>query len=116
MVNHELQQYITESRVDYVFSNQMGVASLVAFYGKTKVYMPKGQWKQFDAWGQPELKEGNNILYFAFDRPDAYEKLKHLFKQVKIDPQTRLFVKDSDIAVKTKVFLCRGYISGGEGL
>ena len=84
----------------------MGVGSLVAFYGKTEVHLFKGLWPQFDIWGQPELKKGNNILYFAFDEKDSLEKLKPLFKSVKLDPQKRLFAKDSDIPLKVEVYKC----------
>jgi len=104
-INYNLPKYIQEAKVDYVFSNQMGVASLVAFYGKTEVYMPKGMWRQFDIWSQPELKKGDSILYFAFDESDAEKKLKPLFESVKLDPQKRLFTKDSDIPIKTKVYI-----------
>jgi hypothetical protein len=108
-VNKELAPFIEKANVDYVFSNQMGVASLVAFYGKTEVYMPKGKWKQFDIWGQPELKKGDDILYFAYNKPGIYDKLKSDFETVEIDPQKRLFVKDSNIAEKMKVFVCTGF-------
>jgi 4-amino-4-deoxy-L-arabinose transferase-like glycosyltransferase len=106
-INQELPKYIQDAKVTYVFSNQMGVASLVAFYGKTEIYLPKGLWRQFDIWGQPELKKGDSILYFAFDEPGVEKKLKPLFESVKLDPQKRLFAKDSDIAIKTKVYVCR---------
>ncbi|MEE8638641.1 MAG: hypothetical protein V3T21_06360, partial [Candidatus Margulisiibacteriota bacterium] len=88
------------------------VASLVAFYGKTEVHMPKGLWRQFDIWGQPKLKKGDSILYFAFGKPQTHEKLKLLFKQVKIDPQKRLFIKDSNISEKTQIFICKGFKGG----
>jgi len=111
-INKELPQYIKKAKVDYVFSNQMGVASLVAFYGKTNVYMPKGLWKQFDIWGQPNIKKGDDILYFAFANEDAYKKLKPLFRRVEIDENKRLFAKDSDIPSKTKVLKCTGFKGG----
>lgn len=108
-INYELPKYIQEAKVNYVFSNQMGVASLVAFYGRTEVYMPKGMWRQFDIWGQPELKKGDSILYFAFDETDADKRLKPLFGSVKLDPQKRLFTKDSDIPIKTKVYTGKSF-------
>jgi len=105
-INYELPQFIKDSKVDYVFSNQMGVGSLIAFYGKTEVYLFKGQWPQFDIWGRPQLKKGNSILYFAFDETDAEKKLKTNFRQVKKDSQKRLFTKDSDIPLKVEVYRC----------
>lgn|GEM_PF-793487 len=112
-LNQELPKYIRDAKVNYVFSNQMGVASLVAYYGKTEVYMPKGLWRQFDLWDQPELKKGDSILYFAFDESDTEKRLKPLFGSVKLDPQKRLFAKDSDIPLKTKVYVCRQSIQSG---
>lgn len=111
-INRELPKYIKEADVDYVYSNQMGVASLVAFYGKTDVYMPKGQWIQFDIWGRPELKKGDNILYFVYNNSELYKKLEYLFKKVEIDQQKRLFAKDSDILIKTQAIVCRNFKGG----
>ncbi|MBU0501657.1 MAG: hypothetical protein KJ811_00225, partial [Candidatus Margulisbacteria bacterium] len=105
-INHELPEYIQDSKVDYIFSNQMGVGSLVAFYGKTEVYLFKGLWPQFDIWGQPELKKSDKILYFAFAENDAPEKLRKMFRRVKKDSQKRLFAKDSDIPLKVEVYHC----------
>ncbi|MFA6549350.1 MAG: hypothetical protein WCT39_05440, partial [Candidatus Margulisiibacteriota bacterium] len=116
-MNQELPQYIQDAKVTYVFSNQMGVASLVAFYGKTEIYLPKGLWRQFDIWGQPMLKKGDSILYFAFDESDAEEKLKPLFEGVKPDLQKRLFAKDSDIPLKTIVYTGKSFKEiKGQGL
>jgi 4-amino-4-deoxy-L-arabinose transferase-like glycosyltransferase len=111
-VNQELEQYVKEAKVDYVFSNQIGVASLAAFYGKTEAHMPEGRWKQFDIWGQPELKRGDDILYFAFNDPKMAKKLKPLFRRVKLDPQKRLFIKDSDISILTQVIHCIDFQGG----
>ncbi len=112
-INQELPQYIEQAQVDYVFSNQMGVASLVAFYGKTNVHMPQGLWTQFDIWGQPELKPGDDILFFAFADDKATEKLKPYFKTVTKDEQVRIFAKDSNIHTETKAYICKDYINPG---
>jgi dolichol-phosphate mannosyltransferase len=111
-INQELEGYIKASRVDHVFSNQMGVASLVAFYGKTEVYLPEGAWKQFDIWGRPELNRGDDILYFVFADPEKERKLRAIFSTVKPDKQKRLFTKDSNIPERTRVYVCRGYRGG----
>jgi 4-amino-4-deoxy-L-arabinose transferase-like glycosyltransferase len=108
-INHQLPKLIESSKVDYIFSNQMGVASLVAFYGKTDVYLPKGRWKQFDLWGHPELKKGDDIIYFAFADPEMEKKLKKVFWKVQLDPKKRLFIKDSNIPTRTQVYICRYY-------
>ncbi|MDI6731741.1 MAG: glycosyltransferase family 39 protein [Candidatus Margulisbacteria bacterium] len=115
-INSQLEQYIKDNKPTYVYSNQMGVGSLVAFYGKTEVYLPKGYWKQFDIWGEPVLKKGESIIYFAFDAPlvdsavSVIETdLRKQFHSVKKDPHIRLFAKDSDITLKTQIFICRGY-------
>lgn len=111
-INQQLPQYIREQQVDYVFSNQMGVGSLVGFYGKTPVYLRKGYWKQFDIWGAPKLKRGDDILYFVFADKEMPAKLKSAFKKVTIETKIRLFAKDSNIPVKTKVFICRDFMGG----
>ena len=111
-INHQLDQYIKDAEVDYVVSNQMGVGSLAAFYGKTDVFLPKGYWKQFDIWGQPELKPGDDIMYFVFDNQDMGHKLTKVFSLVQLDPKIRLFAKDSDIAIRTQVYVCRDYLGG----
>ncbi|MFC1568362.1 glycosyltransferase family 39 protein [Candidatus Margulisiibacteriota bacterium] len=112
-INRQLKDYVQQSKVDHVFSNQMGVASLVAFYGKTEVYLPKGAWKQFDIWGRPQLKRGDNILYFVFADPEKEKKLQAVFWSVRPDKKIRLFTKDSNIPERTRIFICRGY-KGGE--
>jgi hypothetical protein len=90
----------------------MGVGSLVAYYGKTMVYLPQHAWPQFDVWGRPRLKQGDNILYFVFDDQGKAAKLKGMFQSVNFDPRPRLFAKDSDIPLKTQALLCRGYKKG----
>ncbi len=109
-INYELPDFIKSSKVDHVYSNQMGVASLVAFYGKTEVYLPKGIWKQYDIWSRPELKPGDDILYFVFDEKAKKNELTLLFKTVKEDKTKRFFTKDSNIPLKTQIFICRGLI------
>ncbi|MBN2058683.1 MAG: glycosyltransferase family 39 protein [Candidatus Saganbacteria bacterium] len=111
-INRQLAQYIKEIGPDYVYSNQMGVASLVAFYGKTEVYLPQGRWPQFDIWGRPELKAGDDVLYFAFNDPEKGAWLKQRFVEVKSDRHKRLFTKDSDIPLKVEVYICRNYQGG----
>ena len=111
-INHQLDEYIQEKDVDYVFSNQMGVGSLAAFYGKTRVYLPEGDWRQFDIWGRPILKAGDDILYFAFDDPKMAHKLRPLFKKVEVDPQKRLFIKDLGISIRTQVIRCIDFQGG----
>jgi dolichol-phosphate mannosyltransferase len=111
-INQELESYIKGSRVDHVFSNQMGVASLVAFYGKTEVYLPQGAWKQFDIWGRPELKRGDDILYFVFADPEKEKQLRTAFRMVRPDEQKRIFTKDSNIPQRTRIFICRGFRGG----
>ncbi|MEA3492899.1 MAG: glycosyltransferase family 39 protein [Candidatus Margulisiibacteriota bacterium] len=110
--NSELPAFIKTVDADYVFSNQMGVGSLVAFYGKTDAYLPSGYWKQFDIWGHPEVKKGESVLYFVFGDPEMEKKLKKVFWQVKEDKTKRLMIKDSDIPVKTRIYICK-YFKGG---
>lgn len=111
-VNYELASYIKSQKVNYVFSNQMGVASLAAYYGQTMVYLPKHAWPQFDLWGRPQLKPGDSLLYFVFDDQSKAAQLKNIFRSVTAEPRPKLFTKDSDIPIKTEVLICRGYLKG----
>ncbi len=111
-INRKLPDYIKSAKVNYVYANQMGLASLVAFYGKTDLYMPEGLWKQFDIWGRPALKKGESLLYFVFDNPQIRDRLTLIFKTVEIDNQKRLFFKESNFPEKIQIFFCRDFKGG----
>jgi 4-amino-4-deoxy-L-arabinose transferase-like glycosyltransferase len=114
-VNAALKEYCFEKQnknQTYFFSNNLGVAGLVAFYGNVPAFMPKGRHLQYDLWGQPELKPGDDLVYFALSDTEISGKLKPMFKQVMIDPEVRIFTKDADIPVKTQVIVCKNYIKG----
>jgi len=111
-INQKLPDYIQTAKANYVYANQMGLASLVAFYGKTDIYMPEGLWKQFDLWGRPALKKGDSILYFVFDNTAIAQQLKPLFNKVAIDNQKRLFFKESNFPEKIQIFICRDFKGG----
>lgn len=111
--NRELQRYIhNQPQRTVVIANNLGLAALVAFYGKTEVFMPPGRHPQYDLWGKPKLKPGNNVLYFALNESEIAGKLKPLFNKVTIDPQKRIFTKDADIPNKTEIFRCEGFKGG----
>ena len=111
-INQKLPEYIRSVNVKYVYANQMNMAGLIDFYGKTKVYMPAGSWKQFDIWGRPALKEGDSILYFVYANNTIGQQLKAVFKVVQIDHQKRIFFKESNYPETTQVFICRDYKGG----
>lgn len=111
-INQKLPEYIKASKVNYVYANQMGLSSLVAFYGKANVYMPEGAWKQFDIWGRPSLKKGDSALYFVFDNPNIAQSLKSIFEKVEIDNKKRLFLKESNLPEKTQIYICRDFKGG----
>ena len=115
-INRELAKYIQDSKPGtgktYILANNLGLAGLVSFHGKTKVYLPPGKHPQYDLWGEPQLKKGDNVIYFALRPGDLLEQLEPLFKKVEVDPKKRIFTKDSDIPTRTQVFHCAGFRGG----
>lgn len=116
IVNQQLSWYLKEvtppKGKTYVLATNMGLAGLIAFHGKTEVYMAPGRIKQFDLWGKPDIKKGDNLIYFALNEEHLGNALKPLFKTATPDPQKRIFTKDSDIPQKTIVFICQEYRGG----
>ena len=74
--------------------------------------MAPGRLKQVDLWGIPELKKGDNIIYFAINEKELSDKLKPLFRRVWTEPQRRLFNKDADLPKLTQIFHAEGYKGG----
>ena len=111
-INQELPDFLRASKPKIVLANNLGLAGLVAFHGKTKVHMAPGRLKQFDIWGEPKLKKGNNLLYFVLNESEVHEELIPLFKKVKREPQKRIFTKDADIPNKTEIYHCFEYQGG----
>lgn len=96
----------------FYFANDLGILGLVSFHGKVRTYMAKGRLRQVDLWGGPEIKKGDNLLYFALNEAQLFEKLKLVFDKVSIEPHKRLFTKDADLPNKTQIFLCEGFRGG----
>ncbi|OGB87786.1 hypothetical protein A3H38_03145 [candidate division WOR-1 bacterium RIFCSPLOWO2_02_FULL_46_20] len=115
-INKQLPEFINASnhkmRRIFFYANNLGLAGLVTFHGKAKVYMAAGREEQFDLWERPEVQKGDNIIYFALREESLYEKLIPLFKAVKIEPDKRLFTKDADILNMTNIYYCYGYKGG----
>ncbi len=116
-INQQLPQFIKEStpkkgRTFYI-ANDIGTFGLVSFHGKVKVYSPPGLSREMEVWGKPDIKKGDNVLYFARENTDElYKKLKPLFRKVWIEPKRRLFTKDADIPTKMQIFHCESFKSG----
>ncbi|MFC1571030.1 glycosyltransferase family 39 protein [Candidatus Margulisiibacteriota bacterium] len=115
-INQQLPQFLAASTPKtgqtFYLASDIGMIGLVAFHGQVKVFSPPGHIKQMDLWGTPDIKKGDNVIYFSRNTVGLYEKLKPLFKKVWIDPQKRLFTKDADIPNKTKIYHCLGYQGG----
>jgi 4-amino-4-deoxy-L-arabinose transferase-like glycosyltransferase len=115
-INRQLPEFLKEAAPakgkTFYFANNIGIMGLVSFHGKTDAYMAAGRMWQADQWPAPDIKPGDNVVYFALNETDLYDKLKPLFRQVTIDPQPRLFAKDADIPTKTQVFHCEGFQGG----
>jgi len=117
-INRQLPQFIQEStpkkgRIFYL-ANDIGTIGLVSFHGKVRVHSPAGRIKQMDMWGTPDIRKGDNAIYFARERTEElHKKLKPLFQRVWKEPKKRIFTKDADIPTRMQIFHCRGY-RGGE--
>jgi len=115
-INQELEKYIKESKPKYgrtlILANNLGLAGLISFHGKTKIYLPPGKHPQYDLWGKPELKKGDNLIYFALNDRDLDKELRPLFREVWREKQKRIFTKDADIPTKTDIFHCLGFRGG----
>jgi len=115
-INRELPEFLKEASPKtgrtFFLANDLGMLGLVSFHGKVRAYMAPGRLKQVDLWGKPELKKGDNVIYFALNETDLYNKLKPLFNKVWIEPQKRIFNKDADLPNQTRIFHCEGFKGG----
>ncbi|MFA4843573.1 MAG: glycosyltransferase family 39 protein [Candidatus Margulisiibacteriota bacterium] len=115
-INRQLPQYLKEvapkSGRTFYLANDLGMIGLVSFHGRTKTYMAPGRLRQVDLWGAPNIRRGDNIIYFALNETTLHEKLRPLFRAVSIEPHKRLFNKDADLPNKTTIFICTGYLGG----
>ena len=115
-INQQLPEFLkkitpAKGRTFYV-ANNLGILGLISFHGNVKAHVAPGRLAQVDLWGKPELKKGDNVIYFALGEPGLYDRLKPLFKEVRVEQKKRLFTKDADIPNKTQIFHCHGFIGG----
>jgi len=115
-INHKLPTYINkvtpQEGKTFYFANNLGLAGLAEFHGKVKVFLAPGRLKQFDLWGKPNLQKGDNLVYFALNESELYDKLIPLFSQVKKETTPQIFTKDADVPSKTLIFICRDFKGG----
>jgi len=115
-INHKLPAYINkvtpQEGITFYFANNLGLAGLVEFHGKVKVFLAPGRLKQFDLWGKPNLQKGDSLVYFALNESELYDKLIPLFSQVKKETTPQIFTKDADVPSKTLIFICRDFKGG----
>ncbi|MFH1386320.1 MAG: glycosyltransferase family 39 protein [bacterium] len=88
----------------YIMAPYHGMASELAFYTHQPTFMVKdylrveehgfGQ-KQFDLWGGPDIKRGENIVYFGPANLETKQKLKKQFARVVIRPDLDLYAIES---------------------
>ena len=115
-INQQLPEFLRDSTLKrgktFYLSNNLGLAGLVAYHGKVHVHMTPGRLKQFDLWGGPEIKRGDNVIYFVLNEKEMHQKLLPFFRRVKVEPSKRIFTKDADIPNKTEIYHCWGYKGG----
>ena len=115
-INRELPKFIKDASPKtgktWVLANDLGMIGLVSFHGKVRAYMAPGRLRQVDLWGKPEIKKGDNLIYFALNETPLYEKLKPLFKKVWIEPHKRIFNKDANLPNLTQIYHAEGFKGG----
>ena len=115
-INYQLAQYLNsvtpKSGRTYVLTTNLGLGGLISFYGQTRVYMAAGRHPQYDIWGSPNLKQGDNVIYFALNENDLISKIKPFFRVVTHDKRKVIFSRDSDIPNSTTVFIGRHFLGG----
>lgn len=115
-VNQQLPEFLKDSTPKrgktFYLANNLGLAGLVSYHGKVDVHMAPGRLKQFDLWGEPEIKRGDNIIYFVLNEKEMHQKLLPLFRKVIIEPYKMIFTKDADIPHKTEIYHCWGFKGG----
>ncbi|MCU0641797.1 MAG: glycosyltransferase family 39 protein [Candidatus Margulisbacteria bacterium] len=100
-----------------LFAKTNVAAALLEFYtgrqtylatGAMKVGQPWGE-KQYELWGIPEVKKGENVLYYGDDNPFFEEKAAANFAMIRELPSVRLYLVEDYITNNFKMFLLEGY-------
>lgn len=115
-INRELPAFINNSSPKtgqtWVLANDLGLLGLVTFHGHVRTYMAPGRLRQVNLWGKPAIKKGDNVIYFALNEKELSEKLKPLFREVRLEPQKRLFNKDANLPNLTDIYHCTDFKGG----
>ena len=100
-----------------IFSRTNVSSSLVEFYSRRSVYLATGflkigsPWgeKQYELWGIPVLKAGDNILYYGEDTDEFEQKALRYFDRVTGLPEPRLYLIEDYINNNYRFFKLEGY-------
>jgi 4-amino-4-deoxy-L-arabinose transferase-like glycosyltransferase len=88
----------------YIITPYLGSSSQVAFYARRTTYMTDGVlsleeegfgYRQYIMWGYPELKPGDNIIYYGKNNGETLAKLKRLFRAVAVDQELKYYALES---------------------
>lgn len=95
-LNYQLKTGLSQNQKIYTKNNVS--ASLLEFYLQKPVYLATGffkegsPWgeKQYEIWGIPDLKRGENIIYFGEASPNIINKAKTAFASYEVMPELKL--------------------------
>jgi len=103
-----------------IFARTYASASLLEFFTRRQTYMATGflkfgwPWgeKQYEIWGIPNLKRGENILYYGEDSETFRKKASAYFEKITDFPELRLYLIEDYITNNYRGFKLEGYKGG----
>jgi len=103
-----------------IFARTYVSASLLEFYTRRQTYLATGflkfgwPWgeKQYEIWGIPNLKRGENILYYGEDSETFRKKASAYFEKITDFPELHLYLIEDYITKNYHGFKLEGYKGG----
>jgi 4-amino-4-deoxy-L-arabinose transferase-like glycosyltransferase len=100
-----------------LFAKTNVAAALLEFYTGRTTYMATGvlkigrPWgeKQYELWGTPKVKKGENVLYYGDDDPVFEEKAAANFEMIRELPSVKLYLIEDYVTNNYKLYLLEGY-------
>jgi 4-amino-4-deoxy-L-arabinose transferase-like glycosyltransferase len=104
-----------------IFTKTNVTASLLEFYAKRQTHLSTGFLKagtpwgenQYEIWDIPNLKPGENIIYFGEDTLNFRDKSAKNFLRITEFPQPKIFLIEDYITYNYKFFMLEGYRKKG---
>lgn len=111
------KHFVSMPKDTYIITPYIGSSSQLAFYARRQTFMAQGALKveengfgkkQYELWGYPKLTKGANIIYYGPANDQTLNKLKNLFREVKIRPDLDYYVIESYLD-ELVPYYCKGY-------